>query len=309
MRKVEFDPAGLTGDDQKWWKAWQKKSDEARSAAIDAWEQWLAGDRKQPFKCSFKQSVWRGLKAWMRENIFNEKCAYCETHFTRTVGDAEHYRPKAGVAVRKEPREYAQCEIPLPPESPHGALPHPGYFWLAYHWENLVPACEFCNSNEGKLEQYPVAAKHVFLKQLTPEQKDLLKGPSWESRKWPGWYYLSPRDLDDLERPLIINPLNASPEYNPCKHLRFGVAGMICPVANSDIGKRSIEVYNLDTEKLRQMRQKAQELAKFRYLEGLGRANDDEDPKAVAQNHVQSFSEHKEPYSSAALAYLERYTT
>jgi hypothetical protein len=56
------------------------------------------------------------------------------------------------------------------------------------------------------------------------------------------------------------------------------------------------------------MRQKAQELAKFRYLEGLGRADDNENPKAVAESRVQSFREHKEPYSSAALAYLERYT-
>jgi hypothetical protein len=30
------------------------------------------------------------------------------------------------------------------------SVEHPGYFWLAYHWKNLLPSCAFCNAHLGK---------------------------------------------------------------------------------------------------------------------------------------------------------------
>ncbi len=57
------------------------------------------------------------------------KCAFCESFFAHTgYGDVEHFRPKAG---------YKQAES--------DELKRPGYYWLAYRWENLFYSCQLCN--------------------------------------------------------------------------------------------------------------------------------------------------------------------
>lgn len=59
----------------------------------------------------------------------HEKCCYCESKFIATgFGDIEHFRPKGG--VRQERR---------------ASLEKPGYYWLAYDWNNLFFSCEICN--------------------------------------------------------------------------------------------------------------------------------------------------------------------
>lgn len=57
--------------------------------------------------------------------LFHGKCAYCESSI-RSVQptDIEHYRPKGRVA-----------------ECPG----HPGYWWLAADWDNLLASCIDCN--------------------------------------------------------------------------------------------------------------------------------------------------------------------
>lgn len=66
----------------------------------------------------------------------HDKCAFCEWKITPgEYGDVEHFRPKGGVQqARGAPLEY------------------PGYYWLAYDWDNLLLACSKCNSrHKGKL--------------------------------------------------------------------------------------------------------------------------------------------------------------
>lgn len=59
----------------------------------------------------------------------HDKCGFCESKISHvSFGDVEHFRPKS--AVRNMPTE---------------TLLSPGYFWLAYDWENLLFACECCN--------------------------------------------------------------------------------------------------------------------------------------------------------------------
>ena len=59
----------------------------------------------------------------------HSKCAFCEAKPLHVSdGDVEHFRPKA--AVR---------------QSGADPLQRPGYYWLAYEWENLLFACERCN--------------------------------------------------------------------------------------------------------------------------------------------------------------------
>lgn len=57
--------------------------------------------------------------------LFHKKCAYCESSYAAVQPmDVEHYRPKGGV---------------------HDAPGHPGYWWLAAEWTNLLPSCIDCN--------------------------------------------------------------------------------------------------------------------------------------------------------------------
>lgn len=59
------------------------------------------------------------------EQLFFGKCAYCEGRYDVSGPvDIEHFRPKGEV---------------------DGAPDHPGYWWLAAVWTNLLPSCVDCN--------------------------------------------------------------------------------------------------------------------------------------------------------------------
>lgn len=62
------------------------------------------------------------------ETIQKNKCCYCETKSTRSNSDVEHFRPKAAYSSDFK-----------------GKSMYPGYFWLAYNWDNLFLACQVCN--------------------------------------------------------------------------------------------------------------------------------------------------------------------
>lgn len=60
------------------------------------------------------------------------KCAFCESKIEAVMyGDVEHYRPKRGFARRR-------------------VLMRPGYYWLAYDWDNLLVACQLCNQRHKR---------------------------------------------------------------------------------------------------------------------------------------------------------------
>ena len=70
----------------------------------------------------------------------HHKCAFCEQLVTLVShGDVEHYRPKAGW------------------DQGDGAkVQKPGYYWLAYDWDNLLLSCEICNQS-FKGNRFPLA--------------------------------------------------------------------------------------------------------------------------------------------------------
>lgn len=59
------------------------------------------------------------------------KCCFCEVEIEHPYmhRHVEHWRPKGGVR-----------------QTADGADLHPGYYWLAYDWDNLFLACVVCNS-------------------------------------------------------------------------------------------------------------------------------------------------------------------
>jgi uncharacterized protein (TIGR02646 family) len=66
-------------------------------------------------------------------SIQDGKCCFCESKILHiSHGDVEHFRPKAGWVQSNE------------------NLNKPGYYWLAYEWDNLLLSCEICNQRHKK---------------------------------------------------------------------------------------------------------------------------------------------------------------
>jgi len=166
------------------------------------------------------------------EKLFNEKCAYCEgKSASQGPWDVEHYRPKGRVKENKK---------------------HPGYFWLAYTWDNLLPSCVFCNQHRadqptfddptvgpaaGKLDQFP----------LSDEAKRAMTFS----------------DPLDLEEPLLLNPCI---DQDCEDYFRYDVKGYILVNSSNSATKRkraeiTIKICHLNRRRLRSHR--AKEIAKI----------------------------------------------
>lgn len=129
---------------------------------------------------------------------FFGKCAYCESPvLVSQHGDIEHWRPKRAVSdLEGEPVE------------------HPGYYWLAYDWRNLLLSCIACNQ-KWKKTRFPVKGQHA-------------SQPGGESD----------------EQPLLLNPLWDDPE----QHLYVDESGVMIP--RTDRGHASITVCGLNRQEL-----------------------------------------------------------
>ncbi len=295
MKKVDFDPATLTGDKKAWWGAWQAKADAATIAAIDAWETGR--------EIKFKDSVWGELKEWLLDNVFHGKCAYCETLAPRFPGHAEHFRPKGRVDMRDPATGKS---VPASVEWPDGKVAtHPGYFWLAYHWKNLLPACQDCNSGRGKQNQFPLPEKKTptLVAKLSAADVKRLAAHARASVTFKQRFYLDPDALDEIEMPQILNPYHDDPR----QHLRFGEGGLVTAVDGSPRGLESIRVYQLDEESLRVDRQRQQQKARLIFLSQFAARIVLGDPVAAlaqAEMALAGFQDGTEEYSMAALDYV-----
>lgn len=95
------------------------------------------------------------------------KCCYCESKVRHTgPGTIDHYRPKAA----------SQQQVGLP-------FVRPGYYWLAYDWENLLFECVACNQTH-KRNLFPLQdeARRAVSHLHPPNQEEpLLIDPSREN--------------------------------------------------------------------------------------------------------------------------------
>ena len=62
----------------------------------------------------------------------HKKCCFCE-RLVGDDGDVEHFRPKSAYVQKKG-----------------GKLNRPGYYWLAYDWDNLYLSCGACNQRQKR---------------------------------------------------------------------------------------------------------------------------------------------------------------
>lgn len=147
----------------------------------------------------------------------HDKCFLCESKITHiSHGDVEHFRPKAG---------YRQ--------SAGDRLQTPGYYWLAYEWDNLFLACQICNQ--------------VFKKNLFP-----LSNPTARAT--------SHRKKLDREKPLFINPSVDDPE----DFISFRCE-VPFPLNNNPRAKATIEGLGLNRLKLNERRREHYERLKMLY--------------------------------------------
>lgn len=246
------------------WDGWSLLALTATEDVIAQWESWKtkqaswknksAAERKKDnppvFKPTFLDDVWKGFRDWLLDYSFHNKCAYCETPVVGFPGDAEHFRPKGRVRIKSVDDD---LEIVTIVDEEGEKTAHPGYFWLAYHWENLLPACETCNRG-GKNDLFPVANPHVSVKKLTVKEIDRLIHKITESKSEKHTFYLEPDDLDQLEGRLLLHPYRDDPH----KHIYFKSDGKASEWPKSNQGKKSIEIYNLNHEKTVKARQREQ---------------------------------------------------
>lgn len=143
------------------------------------------------------------VKAKLRE-AQHDKCAYCETKDARSHGAVEHFRPKNGWRQRAGE-----------------SLQRPGYFWLAYDWENLLFACPMCNDAGHKGNRFPLANPRA---RATPAQPDH-RG----------------------ERPLLLNVYES--RTDPERHIAWS-AHVPRPEGKSRRGRETIGVFGLDRDRL-----------------------------------------------------------
>lgn len=195
------------GDD---WKEWKQKADNETRQLVE--------NAKRGVPLKLKKSIWKKLKPFL-ESIFHKKCAYCEGIYVGgSWPDVEHYRPKGKVTIDRNKKNALKIT---------GAdgieMDHPGYYWLAYDWRNLLLSCKKCNSGKGKMNQFPIGGKRSCC---------------------------IDDSLDD-EKPFLINPCE---EEKPEDHLFFGIKGTI--LGKSERGKKTIEICDLNREELRTCREK-----------------------------------------------------
>ena len=129
------------------------------------------------------------------EALFHGKCAYCETYYSAQAPvDVEHFRPKGAV---------------------EDAPDHPGYWWLAMAWDNLLPACIDCNRRRKQPTPKPsssLAALHDLATQvINTGKKDAF--PVAGSRAPDETASL------DLEQPYLLDPCHDRPEDHLAYHL------------------------------------------------------------------------------------------
>lgn len=167
----------------------------------------------------FREHIYRHLSVLVAlEELFHRKCAYCETPLPEVGWDVDHFRPKGAVSERSE---------------------HPGYYWLAYEWSNLYPACEACNRRRldhptwadreagiagGKLTQFPLEDEAG--RALSPEA-----------------------DLG-LECPVLLDPCADTPEA----HLLYTPHGEIEPAPDDPRAEATIDIFHLRRRRLRDRR-------------------------------------------------------
>ncbi len=147
---------------------------------------------------------------------FYGKCAYCESSIeVNSPTYVDHYRPKGGIRYIDNTRVMIQ-------ENGVDIKPHPGYYWLAYDWRNLLPTCWKCNTwHEDQRSEHQIGKGNRF-----PLENQYAINPGEEVN----------------EEELLINPMFE----DPADHIYIDELGIIHVRNRSTKGETVIEVFGLN---------------------------------------------------------------
>lgn len=308
MIKVNFNPDKLPAAKKNEWTQLLALAGEGTARLIDEWEdfvektaKWRANpEGERPvFEPKFDDTLWKKIRDWLLLNVFHDKCGYCETPILRFVGDAEHFRPKGRVSIPLKDGKRKTGPVSILAED-GSEMRHPGYFWLAYNWKNLLPACQLCNRN-GKRDLFPVGKSHFAAGRLNPEDAAKLRFPNTSVGRMAEMFYLDPEDLDELEGRLLLHPYFDA----PAAHLIFGTDGGVKARDNSPIGEISIELYKLRERNLDRARGMAQSTFFLTYMSTIGTTPGNVAAKTkAAKKVILDYIRDGRPYVLAILDYI-----
>lgn len=150
---------------------------------------------------SFDSRIYGGstVKGQLKQDQHN-KCAFCEQTLNGDFGDVEHFRPKGGYKNKEEDN-----------------LTQPGYYWLAYDWDNLMLSCSICNRR--------------YKKNLFPLLDETARN-------------IGHRNISN-ETPLLINPIFENPGDHICFE-RHIIKSQITDGVEDLVGKTTIETFKLN---------------------------------------------------------------
>lgn len=184
----------------------------------------------------------------------HDKCFLCESKITHIAhGDVEHFRPKAA---------YRQDE--------NDALRRPGYYWLAYEWDNLFLSCQLCNQ-QFKKNLFPLADQSS---RATSHKDDLKR-----------------------ERPLFLDPSVIGD--NPERYISFR-REVPFALNGSPRGEATIKGLGLDRQKLNERR--FEHYDKLRLLHNIARKNPPIPESVEARNFLAKAVEDTAEYAGMARA-------
>ncbi|OAV51469.1 hypothetical protein A6U98_01400 [Rhizobium sp. WYCCWR10014] len=245
------------------------------------------------------------------DKLFFGKCAYCESRYaSQAPVDVEHYRPKGRIA---------------------GVANHPGYWWLAMLWDNLLPSCIDCNRRRWQdLPRFPeslaqlLAAPEMQGVKASLGKQDLfpIAGAARATAEFPS--------ID--EQPDLINPCVDDPEEHLVFHIdRRAPLGLVLPTFKNNVPSRrgltSIHVYGLNRLGLVQERTRILRQLDFlsRLIDEIGKisetllASRDQENKTMGArldllinqilDEIRAMAEPDQPYSSLVKAWLKTLET
>jgi hypothetical protein len=179
-------------------------------------------------------TIWKEAKAQLLAES-GGKCAYCESPTSVvSFGDVEHFRPKSK------------------------------YWWLAYCYENYLPACIMCNQKfkqdffpiepKGKAWTGPVIKMSMTHSQLVATARAMNVDPVQDGAGMPRKKFL---DVLKKERGLMINPYLEDPaEYFAYKPILSNKEVIVIPLkpAHKAIVAACDKFYGVNRQELRDER-------------------------------------------------------
>lgn len=195
----------------------------------------IAEHGQLPAKPNFEVFRSPGVKEEL-VRIFKGKCAYCEVYTAAGFdGDVEHYRPKRGVS-----------------DASAAGVKHPGYWWLAMAWENLVLSCQHCNQSRKQLIHAPGQDEATIARELLEDRRRTTGKLNRFPVKNNAWVTSHLSNLAN-EQPLLIDPSAEDPE--PLLDWEFERSISTVKPKNGDVrAAATIEILGLNRRHLTEAR-------------------------------------------------------